>query len=727
MLKKTETEISGTLLGIENVRENVKIGNLERGRNAMNLQDQPLRTLKGIGEKTELLFAKAGIRSLEDLLHYYPREYDCYEEPVSAGEAVPGEKNAVRAVLTARPSVRTFGKQSITMVTLRDGGKTLQVNWFHMPFLRSTLQVGKTYIFRGSVTEKGGRRIMEHPELFRPEEYDKICGQLLPVYSLTAGLSNRTVRKAVQQLLEMKPAERDYIPEEIRASYGLCGINDALRQIHFPENRAVLQKARSRLAFGEFFLFLLGVERMKAGKNAAPNHFPMKKTWVTEQAAESLPYPLTGAQQRVWRELEKDLSGQHLMNRLIQGDVGSGKTILAFLAMIMAAQNGFQSALMAPTEVLAMQHYKALTELLEKNSLSDFHPVLLRGSCTAKEKKEIKEEIRSGRTRMIIGTHALIQESVDFERLGLVITDEQHRFGVRQRETLAEKGTQGTGGGGAEPHVLVMSATPIPRTLAMILYGDLDISILDEMPARRLPVKNAVVDTSWRENAYRFIRRETEAGHQAYVICPMVEPNEEISCENVTDYTEKLKKVFGGAVRVEMLHGQMKAQKKQEIMEAFADGSIQVLVSTTVVEVGVNVPNATVMLIENAERFGLAQLHQLRGRVGRGSAQSYCIFMQGDGKKETAERLKVLQKSNDGFYIAEQDLKLRGPGDLLGVRQSGIALFEVADIYRDAELLKEAGKAVRRTLEKDPGLELPENRALCERVEELLKKQKTEN
>ncbi len=354
----------------------------------MNLRDQPLRTLKGIGEKTERLFAKAGIRSLEDLLHYYPREYDCYEEPVSAGETVPGEKNAVRAVLTTRPSVRTFRKQSITMVTLRDGEKTLQVNWFHMPFLRSTLQIGKTYIFRGPVTEKGSRRIMEHPELFRPEEYEKLRGQLLPVYSLTAGLSNRTVRKAMQQLLDMKPSERDYLPDEIRASYDLCGISDALRQIHFPESRAVLQKARSRLAFDEFFLFLLGVERIKAGKNAAPNHFSMKKTWITEQVAESLPYPLTGAQQRVWRELEKDLSGPHLMNRLIQGDVGSGKTILAFLAMIMAAQNGFQSALMAPTEVLAMQHDKALSELLEKNGLSGFHPVLLRGSCTAKDNKE---------------------------------------------------------------------------------------------------------------------------------------------------------------------------------------------------------------------------------------------------------------------------------------------------------------------------------------------------
>ncbi len=663
-----------------------------------------IRNLKGIGEKSEELFHRLGIFTTDDLLHYYPRDYDAFEEPVSIGQIQVGQKNAVIGRITKKPTIKSFGGNSITMVYLKDADASLQVNWFHMPFLASTLKPGMVYVFRGLVSEKNGRRIMEQPALYTPAAYDSLKGQLLPVYSLTKGLTNQALRKAEAQLLQTREILPEILPDEIRTPLGLAEINFALSQIHFPDSRQNLLNARNRLSFDEFFFFLLGVSRMKAQAHDKVNHFPMKTVWKTEEVIESLPYRLTNAQQQVWGELERDLASDHLMSRLIQGDVGSGKTILAFLAMIMSYENGYQSAIMVPTEVLASQHYEALLSLLEKNNITDACPVLLSGSCTAKEKRSIYEKISSGEARMIVGTHALIQEAVVYKNLGLVITDEQHRFGVRQRMTLTEKGFP--------PNVLVMSATPIPRTLAMILYGDLDISILNDMPRNRLPIKNCVVGTSWRENAYKFMEKEIAAGHQVYVICPMVEPNEELACENVTEYSKALRKRFDASIRVEALHGQMKPKQKQEIMDAFAANEIQILVSTTVVEVGVNVPNATVMMIENAERFGLAQLHQLRGRVGRGSAQSYCIFMQGDGQKETSKRLKILNQSNDGFYIAEEDLKLRGPGDLFGVRQSGIAVFQIADIYRDAGLLKLASQAVKDLLSMDPDLALPQNREL---------------
>ena len=681
----------------------------------MENKDLSLRSLRGIGEKTEKLFGNVGIRDIEQLLHYYPREYDSFDQPVRPGEARTGCKNAVSGVLRARPSVKSFGKNTLTMAWLKDETGSLQINWFHMPFLRSSLQTGTEYVFRGPVVFKNGRRIMEHPEIFRAEDYLSRCGTLLPVYGLTKGLTNNMVRKAVAQALrEGTPAE-EYLPDDLLREYRLEPAGEALRQIHFPGDLDALLAARKRLVFDEFFLFMLGVYRLRGQNLRTPCHFPMKTVWKTEEVIEDLPYFLTQAQQRVWREIESDLQSGHLMNRLIQGDVGSGKTILAFLSMIMAYENGCQSVLMAPTEVLAGQHFAALTALLERNGLADACPVLLTGGCSAAEKRKIREEIASGKARMIIGTHALIQESVVYDNPGLVITDEQHRFGVRQRMALEQKDRP--------PHVLVMSATPIPRTLSMILYGDLDISIVDDMPSDRLPVRSCVVNTSWRENAWRFMDRELEAGHQIYVICPMVTPNEELTCENVTDTCAAMKKRFSGKARVEMLHGQMRPKQKNEIMQAFAAGEIRILVSTTVIEVGVNVPNATVIMIENAERFGLAQLHQLRGRVGRGSAQSYCIFMQGEEREDISERLQVLNRSSDGFFIAEEDLRLRGPGDLLGVRQSGEALFGIADIYRDRDILKQASEAAGRILQEDPELETPVNITLKEMLERYLRRQ----
>ena len=679
------------------------------------MQKESLRTLKGIGEKTEKLFERAGIGDLNQLLHYYPRDYDAYEMPVPPGRVKENEKNAVFGRIVRVPSVKNYGGKSVTILQLEDETGKLQITWFHMPFLRSTLKRGGVYVFRGRVTAKNGRRNMEHPEIFTAAGYEAVEGQLRPVYPLTAGLTNKMVVKAMTQLLEERQLETEYLPEDQRSRYGLCEINYAVSQIHFPDSRDALAQARRRLVFDEFFFFLLGLARLRERTEEMENHYPMKAVWKTEEVIENLPYRLTKGQLSVWNELERDLKGRKLMNRLIQGDVGSGKTILAFLAMIQAFENGYQSALMVPTEVLAAQHYESLCRLLEENGITDACPVLLRGSCTAKEKREIYEQTASGKAKMIIGTHALIQEKVEYDRLALVITDEQHRFGVRQRTLLAEKGDP--------PNVLVMSATPIPRTLAIILYGDLDISVLRELPSRRLPIKNCVVDTAWRPNAYRFMEREIAAGHQVYVICPMVEENEELDCESVMEYSRKLREVFPPEIRIEPLHGQMKAREKNRIMEDFAANRIQILVSTTVVEVGVNVPNATVMLIENAERFGLAQLHQLRGRVGRGEAQSYCIFMQGNGQKEIMERLQILNRSNDGFAIAEEDLKLRGPGDLFGVRQSGIMDFQIADIYADSGVLREASEAVRELLELDPDLSLPQNLKLKQALQNYFERQ----
>ncbi len=440
----------------------------------------------------------------------------------------------------------------------------------------------------------------------------------------------------------------------------------------------------------------------------------MQPVSATEKLIEELPFSLTNAQKKVWKEIKRDLAEEKVMNRLVQGDVGSGKTMIAILTLLEAAENGYQAALMAPTEVLARQHYENILELFQTHHILR-KPLLLTGSMTAKEKKEAYEVIANHEVDIIIGTHALIQEKVKFHRLGLVITDEQHRFGVRQREILSEKGEEKEA-----VHVLVMSATPIPRTLAIILYGDLDISVIDELPASRLPIKNCVVDTNYRPKAYRFIENEIQKGRQIYIICPMVEESEQMEAENVLDYTQMLKTHFSSAVQIEYLHGRMKPKEKNEIMERFSRNKIQILVSTTVIEVGVNVPNATVMMVENAERFGLAQLHQLRGRVGRGKEQSYCIFVSGSDKKETLERLEILNKSNDGFFIASEDLRLRGPGDLLGIRQSGIMEFKIGDVFMDANILQEASEAANEILKQDAELLKEEHQELGRYIEEYL-------
>lgn len=668
----------------------------------------PLRELKGVGEKTEKLFQKIGITTAEELLRYYPRTYDIYEEPVEIASAEEDKTVSIRATIATGIYINQIRNLQVLTTTVTDASGRLPVAWFNAPYLRGTLKKGSVFILRGKIIRKKGRPQMEHPEIFTPAAYEEIIHSMQPVYGLTKGLSNKMITKLVHQILDTRPLHGEYLPEEIRERYQLADANYAIRTIHFPKNMQELLTARKRLVFDEFLLFVLAIQLLKEKTEEAPNTFSMKPVWTTEEIIEGLPYDLTGAQKNVWHEIERDLSGHKLMSRLVQGDVGSGKTVIAFLAMVLSAENGFQSALMVPTEVLANQHYEGFLRLMEEQNIASCHPVLLTGSTTARQKREIYQKIADGEVNVIIGTHALIQERVEYKNLGLVITDEQHRFGVRQREALTTRGNP--------PHVLVMSATPIPRTLAIILYGDLDISIIDELPAKRLPIKNCVVGTSYRPKAYSFIEKQVQMGRQAYVICPMVEESEGLEAENVTDYARKLQEILPGEIKVEILHGKMKPKEKNRIMEAFASGEIQVLVSTTVVEVGVNVPNATVMMVENAERFGLAQLHQLRGRVGRGEHQSYCIFIQGNNEENTSKRLKILNESNDGFYIAGEDLKLRGPGDLFGIRQSGLMEFKIGDIYNDAGILKNASEAAGEILTLDFDLILPQHKALKEHL-----------
>lgn len=658
--------------------------------------------MKGVGEKTAALFEKLHIYTAEELVFYYPRDYEQFSDPVSLDKAPAEEIVAVEGYLAGNVATRHVRGLSVTTFQAACAGGELHLTYFNMPYLKNSLKRGQPYIFRGCLHRRKDRFVMEQARIYKPEEYGKLTDCMQPRYATTKGLTNNAVTKAVRQAIGLVDLSEDPLPEKIRVAEGFPSFREAVEQMHFPTGRDALLEARRRLVFDEFFRFILVLRRMRESNERMKSEHPMIEVAQTRRLIEALPYRLTKAQQRVWAEIQTDLTSEYAMNRLVQGDVGSGKTILAFLALIMCAANGFQGALMAPTEVLARQHYESLMKLNREHGLQ-IHPVLLTGSVTAKDRREIYGQIESGEADIVIGTHALIQEKVAYKSLSLVITDEQHRFGVRQRESLAEKGGAFSETGKAV-HVLVMSATPIPRTLAIILYGDLHISVLDELPADRLPIKNCVVNTSYRNTAYKFMEKEVAQGRQVYVICPMVEEGEEQELEDVATYAKKLKGTLSPSVRVETLHGRMRPAEKTRIMEAFEAHHIDVLVSTTVIEVGINVPNATVMLVENAERFGLAQLHQLRGRVGRGDKQSYCIFISKSERPETMERLKILNESNDGFYIAGKDLALRGPGDLFGIRQSGDLQFTLGDIYRDAAVLQSASEWADRVLAEDAAL-----------------------
>ena len=644
-----------------------------------------LTELKGIGEKTEQLFGKLNIGSVEELLNYFPRTYDIYEAPVAIDEIDNRLVAAIDGTVMKNLEIKQVKHLQVVSTVIKDkNGTMMKITWFNMPFLRNTVKYSMRFIFRGRINKKNGLPVMEQPELFTLGAYEEKLNHMQPVYSLSRGITNNTVSKAVRQALEHCRLE-DYLPEDYRKRYELQELEEAIRGIHFPEQRQELLVARRRLVFDEFFRFIYNMRKLKEKETFMPNANRISCHTVSESVAEQLPYELTNAQKAVLQEIFTDMASDKTMQRLIQGDVGSGKTIVAFLAMLDVAASGRQAALMAPTEVLAEQHFQGIMELKETYNL-DITPVLLTGSAKAAEKRRIYAMMESGEADIIIGTHALIQEKAVYHKLALVITDEQHRFGVMQRSAIKEKGNQ--------PHVIVMSATPIPRTLAIILYGDLDISVINELPAKRLSIKNCVVTREYREKAYQFIEKEIKAGRQAYVICPMVEESDTLEAENVIDYAKVLQKELSGDIVITCLPGKMKPEEKNDIMRRFSRNEIQVLVSTTVIEVGINVPNATVMMVENAERFGLASLHQLRGRVGRGEFQSYCIFISSSSDREKLKRLEILNRSNDGFFIASSDLKLRGPGDFFGVRQSGEMEFNLADIYSDGEIMKAASDAV---------------------------------
>lgn len=741
-------------------------------------QTSKIGAVKGIGAKTEQLFHNLGVYTVGDILLHYPRDYKKMPSVARLAELPgimerdgqtagwrqmgqgdgkagrePGGGQAEVAVAVAvkvsqAPFVRAGRNMQVTTLTVQEQGVKAEFVWFRMPYLKSSLKVGERFVFLGKAGRKGNGYHMEQPQIFAPEKYQAMQDCLWPCYPLTAGLGKNKVSQAIRTALDGLDLSVDYLPEEIRERCQLAEYNFAMENIHFPKNEGALEQARKRLIFDEFFQFILSAGLQKEQMEEVVNDFaflPLEgglgdgeadkgKYWDKEKAGEGidgdavgrrqglwadrvmerLPYQLTRAQKRALGEIRRDLRGRKVMQRLVQGDVGSGKTILAFLSMLDAAQAGYQSALMAPTEVLAVQHYQAFTSLCRENGLR-VPVILLTGALTKKEKRQAYEKMQIYRNAMVVGTHALIQEQALFDNLALVVTDEQHRFGVKQRESLFLKG--------AQPHVLVMSATPIPRTLAIILYGDLDISVVDEVPARRLPIKSCVVGKNFRPASYNFLKKEIAKGHQAYVICPLVEESEGLEMENVTDYAQMLQEQMPPGVVVECLHGKMKSGRKNLIMEQFAKNEIQVLVSTTVVEVGVNVPNATVMMVEDAQRFGLAQLHQLRGRVGRGSSQSYCIMVHTTDSEKAQKRLEILNKSNDGFYIAGEDLKLRGPGDFFGIRQSGLLEFQLGDIYQNADILKQASEEANRILTEDRQLAAPEHGRIREKVRSHLENQ----
>lgn len=647
-------------------------------------------TVKGVGPKTAALMGKLGITTVGELLEYYPVSYDSYEAPVTVRQANFLDFAAVQGTIITSPSIRQMNRKQIVVSQIRDlNGDTLRVIWFHMPFLRGTMKPGMQFVLRGRLHGYGSARTMEHPQIFTLGAYDALIGSHQPIYALTAGLTSKTIGKAVSQVWESGIEIEESLSQDQRERWKLMNKKQAIQQIHFPQENAMLQEARKRLVFEEFYQFILGVRQMRQQLQMQKNIYAIIEQPQVWELMEKLPYRLTNAQRNAFSDICSDMIGEHRMNRLVQGDVGSGKTIVAFLALYQVALCHYQAAMMAPTEVLATQHYEALNKMIEQYKLP-IQAVLLTGSMTAAQKRAVYKQIESHEVDIIIGTHALFQEKVNYDELALVVTDEQHRFGVEQRKMLSEKGLA--------PHILVMSATPIPRTLAIIIYGDLDISVIDELPSNRLPIKNCAVDISYRPKAYEFLKKQVELGHQAYVICPMIEETEQMDAENVIEYTKKLRKELPANIVISYLHGKMKNQEKEQIMKAFGENQIQILVSTTVIEVGIDVPNATVILIENAQQFGLAQLHQLRGRVGRGNAQSYCILMNTSGSKESRKRLDILNHSNDGFFIASEDLKLRGPGDFFGVRQSGMLQFKLADIYQDAEILKQASEAVEEVI-----------------------------
>lgn len=653
-----------------------------------------IRYIKGVGEARAKSLAKLGITDLRSLLSYFPRAYDDRRAYKKIADLIPGENACVCAVIAGEPKLSRIRK-GLDLIKLRAVDETgaLELTYFNQSYLKNTFHTGDAYVFFGRAEGTPSRPQMTNP-LFEREGAHQITGRIMPIYPLTAGISQSMLYKAVEQSLAACVDELpDILPENVRLVYQLCHTRFAYENIHFPTDDEALSAARRRLAFEELFLLALGLKLLRERRTFVAGK-QCKKVDLSPFFA-ALPFSLTGAQRRAIGDIARDLTGHRPMNRLVQGDVGSGKTMVAAAAIYMAAKNGLQCALMAPTEILAEQHYRSLAPLLEPLGIPC---ALLTASTKAKERRALNERLRSGELSLVIGTHALLSPDVQYQNLGLVVTDEQHRFGVDQRAALSAKGD--------DPHLLVMSATPIPRTLALMIYGDLDVSILNELPPGRQKIDTFAVPSSYHARIYAFLRKLVAEGRQAYIVCPMVAENDELPDERkaVTAYAETLQKEVFPDLRIAPIHGKMKPKEKDAVMRAFAAHEIDVLVSTTVIEVGVDVPNAALMLIENAECFGLSQLHQLRGRVGRGRHKSYCVLVSDNKGEENKQRLKVMSSTSDGFAIAEEDLKLRGPGDFFGSRQHGLPSLRVADLSCDLSLLHETQSAAEQLLAADPAL-----------------------
>ncbi len=669
--------------------------------------NKEVQYVKTVGPNRVKLLNKLNIYTLKDLITYFPRDYEDRSKPKNLYECVDGEDVLIEAMPTGRINELRKGKMIISRLIVKDQTGTCYITWFNQGYLKDKFQTGRMYRFFGKITKKGSRFEMNSP-VYDEIDQSKNTGKIIPIYPLTYELKQSILRKIIENgLAEVKGKLPETLPEYILKENNLWDINSTIERIHFPHEFEDFNKARERLVFEELLTMQLALLKLKNNYQHDNNGIQFSKDVKMSDVINILPFKLTKAQLRVLEEIDNDMESTKPMNRLLQGDVGSGKTVIAMIAAYKAVKSGYQAAIMAPTAILAAQHLESFQGILESLGIKT---ELLISSITRKKKNEILEKLKNGEIDILIGTHALLEENVVFKNLGLVVTDEQHRFGVKQRGTLSAKGEN--------PDIIAMSATPIPRTLALILYGDLDISIIDELPPNRKKIETFAVRKNMEERVNSFIKKQIDEGRQAYIVCPLVEENEEMGLKSVIELAEKYKSEIFSGYSVDYLHGKMKAKEKDEIMQKFKDGEIKILIATTVIEVGVNVPNASIMVVENAERFGLAQLHQLRGRVGRGEYQSYCILKFDGNGQTTKERMKVMCETNDGFIISEKDLELRGSGDFFGTEQHGLPEFKIANLFEDIAILKKVQKLAIKIMEDDPLLQKEKNQKLYELVKD---------